>query len=338
MSLSVWDRLQRATLHSAFILLLPTVCAIGCAEFQPPDEEAAARLADLRTELEESRFLVAYQKAHQQNAIRKGEDPDQYDDAARLREMPDYKQRWDKLREQKFNSFLKVYRSKAGDVVHHCIGSAQGRAKHYTIDECVKRRPTPHYDPLKTAGVTLLVLLLVVGGVVLYRQGRRRIDVVALAGPKLGLKVNQGRQATKMDGTYKGSELRIESSAPEVGSGDRFVRVHVLSGIDSTAVVRFGPLAPPTGLELPDLDAPEVVDNRIPPGYKLRISEGASAEHLLKGDVGFQLREFDPVDVRVHDGMLTVTTWFLVGDPSEVIELVDLTLEVASEYQTGDAG
>ena len=337
MTVSVENRSKKLAIRAALLVLLPMLAGLGCAEIQKPDIEAAGRLADLRTELEENRFLVAFQKAYQTKAISKGEDPDQYDDAAKLREMPTYKAQWDRERERKFKAFYAGYQTKAGDVIRHCIIQAQHDPKHHTIDQCVKRQPQARYDPIKSAAVAIALLLLALAGVVAYRQGRRSIDVVALAGPKLGLKVNQGRQATKLEGAYKDHDIRIESSAPEVGTGDRFVRVHILSDIAPDAVVRFGPLAPPTGLELPDLEAPEVIDNRIPPGYKLRISEGASAEHLLKGDVGFQLREFDPVDVRVHDGMLTVTTWFLVGDPEEVVELVDLTLEVASEYKASGA-
>ena len=49
--------------------------------------------------------------------------------------------------------------------------------------------------------------------------------------------------------------------------------------------------------------------------------------------MGFQIREFDPVDVRVHDGICVTTTWFLVSEPAQVVEFVDLCLAVAEEYK-----
>ncbi len=331
-----------STMRRAILIKRETVAALvavtvlaglaGCAEIRPPDPEAAARLADLRTELEETRVLVAYQKKRKKEAVARGENPDQYDNAKALKEEDRFKRIWAAQRKIAFDTFYKRYEKLAGDVVNHCAVASASDPQDWKIDKCVLKQPEPVYDPLKSAGVTLAALLLAIAGIGLYRQGRRSIDVVALSAGDLGLKAHQGRQTTKLDGQYKDFTVQVEASAPEAGSGDRFVRVHVLSGVDSGVVVRFGPLAPPTGLELPDLDAPEVRDNRVPPGYKLRISEGASAEQLLKGDVGFQIREFDPVDVRVHDGMLTVTTWFLVTEPAQVVELVDLTIAVAELY------
>ncbi|MCO4761939.1 MAG: hypothetical protein KC502_10570 [Myxococcales bacterium] len=318
---------------AAFVVAVVAMGGLsGCAELTPPNPEAAARLADLRTELEEDRVLVEYQKRRKSEAVKDGKNPDKFDDSKLLRAEPRFKRLWNAQRKRSFERFYSRYKDVAGDVVQRCIVQANVDAQDWKIDKCVAQTPEAQYDPLKTVGVTFAAALLALIGMALYRQGRRSIDVVAQAADDLGLNANQGRQTTSLEGTYKNFKVRVESSSPETGSGDRFVRVHVLAGIDEAAVVRFGPLAPPTGLELPDLDAPEVRDNRVPPGYKLRISEGVSAEQLLTGDVGFQIREFDPVDVRVHDGMLTVTTWFLVNDRSQVVELVDLTLAVAELY------
>lgn len=326
-------RILSNAISTAFIMGCLVLSGLtGCAELQPPDPEASARLADLRAELNEESVLVEYQKARKKQAVRRGENPDQYDNSDLLRVEPQFKKIWEKQHDKYFERFNSHYKTLAGDVINRCIMEANRDAKAWKIDKCVKSQPEAVYDPLKTAGVTLAALLLSIAGMGLYRQGRRSIDVVAQAAGELGLELNQGRQTTNLEGTYKDYNVRVESSSPETGSGDRFVRVHVLAGIDESAVVRFGPLAPPTGLELPDLDAPVIRDNRVPPGYKLRISDGASAEQLLTGDVGFQIREFDPVDVRVHDAMLTVTTWFLVTDKSQVVELVDLTLAVAALY------
>lgn len=316
-------------------VLIATGLTLGaCAEIAPTTPEAAARLADRRTELEVTNVLVEYQKKRKAEAQAAGENPDRYDDASQLRTEERFERIWKQQREIEFKRYYDRYVKLSADVVGKCNIIANAReVKAWEIDECVAHLPEAQYDPLRTLGVTFAVFLLVLVGMLLYRQGRRSLDPVALAAPKLGLKAEQGRRSTVLTGSHKGYKLRIESAAPEAGGGDKYVRVEVLDQIDGSAIVRFGPVAPPTGLELPELDAPEVEDVRIPMGYKLRLSEGASAEELLSGDVGFQIREFDPVDVRVHDGILTVTTWFIIGDAEQVVELVDLSLAVADTYK-----
>ncbi len=306
----------------------------GCAEIAPATPESAARLADRRTELEEDNVLIEYQKKRKAEAVQNNENPDKYDDAEKLRAEERFERIWKAQRKIEFDKFYGRYEKLSNDVVMKCnIVANADSVKGWEIDRCVDTVPEARYDPLRTAGVTFAVILLAFAGLGLYRQGRKSIDPVAQAAGKLGLKAVQGRRSTELTGNYKGYSLRVEAAAPEAGGGDKYVRVHVLDKIQSAVVVRFGPIAPPTGLEMPDLDAPEVEDARIPMGYKLRLSNGASAEELLGGDVGFQIREFDPVDVRIHDGALAVTTWFILSDPEQVVELVDLCLGVAEVYK-----
>ncbi len=306
----------------------------ACAEIEIADQESAARLADRRTELEEVNVLVAYQKKRKEEAVSAGEHPDKYDDATLLREEDRFKRIWKKQREIAFTKFFERCQKLSKDVVNRCnIVASNENVGAWQIDKCLEERPEAHYDPIRVAVVSLLVLLFAVAAWMLYRQTRRNIDPVAKAGPRLQMKATQGARSTVLEGSYKGHRLRIESAAPEADGGDKYVRVQVLDGIPASLVVRFGPVAPPTGLDLPDLDAPEISDARVPEGYKLRLSDGASAEELLGGDVGFQLREFDPIDVRIHDGHMTVTTWFIMAEPDQVVELVDLVVASAETYK-----
>lgn len=308
----------------------------GCAEIEIANSESAARLADLRTEMEETNVLVAYQKVRKDEAIKGGENPDQYDDASKLREEDRFKRIWKKQREIEFNKFFDRFSKLSANVVNKChaLGSG-GSAEAWQIDTCIATPPDANYDPTKAAGVAVAAALLGLIGFGLYRQGRKSIDPVAQAAGKLGLTATQAARKTTLTGTYKGHSIRVESAAPEAGGDDKYVRVEIRDGIAAATMVRFGPLATPTGLELPDLDAPEIQDARVPMGYKLRLSPGASAEELLGGDIGFQIREFDPVDIRVHDGLMTVTTWFIMSRPDQVIELIDLSLAVADSYKQG---
>lgn len=314
--------------------LMVIAFAMGCAEIEKTTPAAAEELGELRAELEYVNVLVAYQKKRKQEEIANGNNPDRLDDAASLASEDRFKRLWAEQREIEHDKFEHRYLDLSADIIGQCIVKANRTGvRAYDIDKCTDQLPPARYDPLKTAGVAFAILILLFVSMGLYRSGRRRLDPVALSAGDLGLTVKQGRRSTELTGTYKGRDLRIESSAPEAGRGDKYIRVHVLNGVDDNIVVRFGPLAPPTGLELPDLEAPEVEDGRLPDGYKLRISEGASAEELLSGDVGFQIREFDPVDVRVHDGVCVTTTWFLVSEPAQVVEFVDLCLAVADQYK-----
>ena len=308
--------------------------AMGCAEIEKTTPAAAEELAGLRAELQYVNVLVAYQKKRKREAIGNGDNPDRFDDAVKLASEDRFKGLWVKQREIEIDKFEHRYLGLSADIISQCIIMARrDSVQAYEIDKCTDRLPPARYDPLKTSGVTFAVLLLFIVAMALYRSGRKRLDPVALSAGDLGMSLKQGRRSTELSGSYKGRNMRIESSAPEAGRGDKYIRVHVLDGIDTEAVVRFGPLAPPTGLDLPDLEAPEVEDGRLPDGYKLRLSDGASAEELLAGDVGFQIREFDPVDVRVHDGVCVTTTWFLVSEPAQVVEFVDLCLAVAEQYK-----
>jgi hypothetical protein len=321
-------------LKMAAVTLVAALGSAGCAEIAPASVEASARLADRRTELEVTNVLVEYQKKRKTEAQANGENPDKYDDASLLRGEERFERIWKQQRELEFKRFYDRYLKLSGDIVNKCnIVANHADVLAWQIDECSAKLPEAQYDPLRTAGVTFAVFLVMLAGIGLYRQGRRSLDPVALAAPKLGMQAVQGRRSTVLTGSYKGYKLRIESAAPEAGGGDKYVRIDVLDQISPDAIVRFGPVAPPTGLSMPDLAAPEVDDVRIPMGYKLRLSEGAAAEELLSGDVGFQIREFDPVDVRVHDGILTVTTWFTISDAAQAVELVDLSIAVADTYK-----
>jgi hypothetical protein len=180
--------------------------------------------------------------------------------------------------------------------------------------------------------VVLVGAVVGIGVLVGLRSARLRIDPVVQAGQQLNLTVEQGQTHTVLAGEYQGVKVKVESSPPEAGQGDRFLRVVIVSKVDPQVLVRFGPLAPPSGLEMPDLHAPEIHDQRVPEGYKLRLSEGAKAEELLSGDVGFQLRNFDPVDVRVHDGVCGVTIWQVPPSGDRVKEFIDLAVTVAKLY------
>ena len=304
----------------------------ACAEIKTAKPEDADNLAALRADREQDSVLVEYQKVRKKEVEAKGENPDDLDNAAPLKEEARYKELWEKRRKEVFTSKVEKYKELSADVVGGCLDRAKTGASADDIDRCVTSTPAASIDPIKAAGLGALAVVLALAAFATYRTARRRIDPVAQAGQKLNLAVQQGEKETTVTGDYKGFALRIEASAPEVGEGDGFLRVLVMSKVESHTLVRFGPLAPPTGLDLPDLDAPEVHDGRVPEGYKLRLSAGASAEAMLAGDVAFQLRDYDPVDVRVHDGMCGVTCWQVPPNPDRVIEFVDLAVTVAKLY------
>ena len=216
--------------------------------------------------------------------------------------------------------------------VQHCAERAKAGVSADDIDRCVISTPAVTIDPTKAGLLALAAIGLAVLLYAVFRTARRRIDPVAQAGQKLNLAVQQGSKETTVTGEYKGYALRLEASAPEVGEGDGFVRVIILSKVDPHTLVRFGPLAPPTGLDLPDLDAPEVHDTRVPEGYKLRLSPGTNADAMLAGDLAFQLRDYDPVDVRVHDGMCGVTVWQVPQTSDRVIDFIELAVNCAKQY------
>ncbi|MSP91329.1 MAG: hypothetical protein EXR79_05945 [Myxococcales bacterium] len=313
------------------VAALAGALGFGCAEIEKATPEDATKLAEVRADLEQDTALVDYQKKRKSEAAARGEDPDQYDNAELLRAEPRFAEYWRSRRQKKFEAVNEVYKSLAADVIADCMAKAKVGQPSDEIDKCVRQTPKAKYDPGKAAALGALVVLLGVGAIALFRAIRRRNDNVAQAAPKLGLSVEQTEKTTA-HGEYKGYALKIEASPPEAGEGDRFVRVLVLSKVDPHTVVRFGPVAPPTGLDLPDLDAPEVHDARVPEGYKLRLSQGASAESLLSGDVGFQMRAFDPIDLRVHDGMLGLTIWQVPPSADKVVEFVDVAIAVAKLY------
>lgn len=306
--------------------------AMGCAEIKTAKPEEAESLAALRADREQDNVLVEYQKVRKKEVEAKGENPDSLDNAAPLKEETRFKELWEKRKKEVYQSKLDRYKELSADVVSQCLNKANSGASADDIDRCVTSTPAATIDPMKAALLGLGIVALAVVLFAVFRSARRRIDPVAQAGQKLNLGVQQGDKETVVTGDYKGYALRIEASAPEVGEGDGFLRVLVMSKVDPHTLVRFGPLAPPTGLDLPDLNAPEVHDGRVPEGYKLRLSPGASAESMLAGDLAFQLRDYDPVDVRVHDGMCGVTCWQVPQSADRVIEFIELAVNCAKQY------
>ena len=308
--------------------------AAGCTEVHIATAEQADKLANLRGDLEEENALVQYQSKKKEQAKRSGLDADAlYDDAEPLRKTPEFQAILKDAR-GKVAAVKKVdYAKRPAQTIDACTKVAESTKRAEAVDECIERAQAPEtYDPVKTSAGIALSLALAVGALAALRSARRRIDPVVQAGQQLQLTVEQGQTHTVLTGTYQGSKIRVESSPPEAGQGDRFLRVVVQSNVNPNVIVRFGPLAPPSGLDLPDLHAPEVHDQRVPEGYKLRLSDGVKAEELLSGDVGFQLRNFDPVDVRVHDAVCGVTCWQVPPTGERVKEFIDIAVTVAKLY------
>ncbi|GEM_PF-3297356 len=330
---------RRVTQRAGWMLALSmffagTALTTGCADIEPATDAEAHALAELRATAEEAKFAVKFQAKLKKEALAEGGNPDAWDDIAKVKANERYAKLWDQTRDVKEERFGKKYELLSGDVVRGCFRLAQTGVGWHQIDKCTAKLPKAKYDPLKATGVTLGVIVLCFVGLGLYRTSRKQIDPVALAASKLGMKASQERERTVMAGTYKGRQLRIEASPPEAGEGSKWLQVEIQSGVNDSAVVVYGPLAPPHGLQLPDLPMPETEDPRLPNGYRLQLNESTSAEDLLSGDVGFQIREFDPVDVRVHDGIAAVSTWFLFTQPDQVVEFVDLSVSIAECYPT----
>lgn len=303
--------------------------SVGCAEIVPASPEQIEALAQKRAEMDEPAALVAYQKQRKAEVVREGGDPDSLDDAAPLKLEERWKGFQVKHREITLKKAQEEYKGLAANVVGKCMIEAQDAD---ALDKCVKQVPEATYDPVKVMAGGVAAVIAAIALLFAFRFVRKRTDPVAQAGEKLRLAVQTSQKNTVCTGEHGGFSLKIETSAPEVGEGDRFIRVLILSKIAPNVVVRFGPLAPPTGLDLPDLDAPEVPDRRLPEGYKLRLSPGASVDDLLQGDLGFQLSSYDPIDVRVHDGICGVTCWQVPQTPEKVIEFIEMAVGVAKLY------
>ena len=314
------------------VLIGAMLVTSACAEIKTAKPEDAEGLAALRADRDQVNVLVEYQKVRKKEIEAKGENPDSLDDAGPLREESRFKELWEKRKKEVYDAKVDRYKDLSADVVGTCLNKAKSGASADDIDRCVTSTPAATIDPMKAGLTGLGVLGLAVVLFAIFRSARRRIDPVAQAGQKLNLAVQQGNKETIVTGDYKGYVLRVEASAPEVGEGDGFLRVLVMSKVDTHTLVRFGPLAPPTGLDLPDLNAPEVHDARVPEGYKLRLSPGANADAMLAGDVAFQLRDYDPVDVRVHDGLAGVTVWQVPQTADRVVDFIELAVTCAKQY------
>ncbi len=311
----------------------------GCAEIEKASPEEAVKLAEIRADLDKDKALEDYTAQRKREIVRENKDPDSIDDyqnpeagKQRLAQEARFLTMWKAWRTKKFESEKETYKALSADVVRKCTDVARVKQSAVEVDTCVKQAPEAKYDPIRALLLAALAIVGCFGALMGYRATRRRIDPVAQAGKKLGLGATQAAQQTTLTGEFKGYSVKVEASAPEVGQGDGYLRVLILTKVDAHTQVRFGPLAPPTGLDLPDLDAPEVHDPRIPEGYKMRLSVGADGEPMLSGDIGFQLRAFDPADIRVHDGMAGLTCWQVPQSADKVIEFMDLALAVAKQY------
>jgi hypothetical protein len=330
------QRAIRGTHRLVFPASRPLVVAAmllgGCAEVPLANQQEADKLANVRADLEQETVLAKYQAKKKDQAHREGKDADAlYDDAEQLKSDPRFVEQWKVARQKTFDVKREEYLKRPAKAVNACVD----RTSAAELDKCIEletRKPAESLDPKLLALLVLAIAVAAFSGLKLFRSVRQSVDPVAQAAKQLGLALDQGTQRTTAEGNYKGTTLRLEASAPEAGEGDRFLRVTVQSGVSASAVVRFGPLAPPSGLELPDLDAPEVADPRTPEGYKLRLSEGVAAEALLAGDFAFQVREYDPIDIRIHDGVCAVTVWRIPSSAPQVIEFVDVAVAVARLY------
>jgi hypothetical protein len=322
--------LPAALLAASF--LVTGLMSVGCAEIEKVSVDDAHSLAEARAAADEDKFAVEYQKKRKKEIVNEGGNPLWADDIAKLKKEKRYHNLWDKQRDVREQKFAHLFESLAADIVRGCLAEAKAGAGWHEIDKCVAKIPQAKYDPLKAAGVGFLAIMLIGVGLLVYKTSRKQIDPVALAASKLGIKATQERERTIMNGTYNGRQISIEASAPEAGEGSKWLQVTVHDNINDGATVVYGPLAPPHGLQLPDMQIEDADDPRLPQGYRLQLSDGASAEDLLSGDVGFQIREFDPVDVRVHDGILAASTWFLFTQPDQVVEFVDLSIAIAECY------
>jgi hypothetical protein len=309
--------------------LVSMLAAGGCAEIIPASPEQIHQLAEKRADLEEAKALVEYQKQRKKEVQLEGIDPDSLDNVEPLKLEPRWQTFKVKSRENKLKAAEEQFQGLAANVVSKCQLEAKDADD---LDKCVKQIPEATYDPIKVLAGAVAAAIAALGLLLTFRFVRKRTDPVAQAGEQLRLAVTTSQKNTVCTGEHGGFSIKVETSAPEVGEGDRFIRVLILSKIDPNVVVRFGPLAPPTGLDLPDLEAPEVPDRRLPEGYKLRLSQGSSADDLLQGDLGFQLSSYDPIDVRVHDGLCGVTCWQVPQTKVKVIEFIDMALSVARLY------
>lgn len=306
----------------------------ACTEVHVASPEMAEKLALARADLEEENALVQYQAKKKEQAKRAGQDADAlYDDAEPLRKSPEFQAILKDAKSKVAAAKKADYEKRPARTVEKCLIESAKGGRAEAVDACIEKSQAPEeYNLAKSAAVVLIGAVVGIGVLVGLRSARRRIDPVVQAGQHLNLTVEQGQTHTVLAGEYQGVRVKVESSPPEAGQGDRFLRVVVVSKVNPQVLVRFGPLAPPSGLEMPDLHAPEMHDQRVPEGYKLRLSEGTKAEELLSGDVGFQLRNFDPVDVRVHDGVCGVTIWQVPPSGDRVKEFIDLAVTVAKLY------
>lgn len=328
---------HRKLLSHVMLTTVGLALALGgaaCTEVHMASPELAEKLAVVRAELEEENALVQYQSKKKEAAKRAGQDADAlYDNADPLRASPEFQAQFKEIKTKVAAAKKTYYESRPARTIEKCLIEANASHRAEAVDACIENSKAPEeYNPVKTGAVVVASLALAVAVLAALRSARRRIDPVVQAGQQLNLTVEQGQTHTVLTGTYQGCKIKVESSPPEAGQGDRFLRVVVESNVDPQVVVRFGPLAPPSGLDLPDLHSPEVHDQRIPEGYKLRLSDGAKAEELLSGDVGFQLRNFDPVDVRVHDAICAVTCWQVPPTGERVKEFMDIAMTVAKLY------
>ena len=158
----------------------------GCAEIEKASPEEAKELADLRSELDKTRELERYTEELKAKLRAANQDPDSIDNYANPEEgrkareaEPAFQNKWQPLLKQRQATRAKDYAKLAAPVVRACIAEAKAGKTASEVDQCIGRTPPAKIDPMKVAGVAVLVVVLGAVIVVGYRATRRNLDPVA---------------------------------------------------------------------------------------------------------------------------------------------------------------
>jgi len=305
----------------------------ACHEIARPSPEDAAKAALVRTDEERAVFLAEYQKGKQERARKYGEDPNRFEDADALAATPEFEAAWRLEKPERHQKFHARYQSASADQVKCVIQAAKAEEPSQVrtkMEDCTNRPPKEELNVVTTAGLLALLAGLMILGVALFRSVERKNDPVQQACKRLGFAYAQSPGGRVMEGDHKGRNLRIEASPPE--EADTHISIVVRTGLDPNVQARLGPVAPPTGVELVDIDAPAVEDDRIPEGYMLALSAGLAPDSLLDPTTRFHIESFDPLDIRVRDGQLCLSRWDISDDPAQIVTLADFAVNLANQF------